>query len=47
LKELRHYIVQNFGRDVWLKSYGKIKDSVAMIEDHPQMGRTPPPNSKT
>jgi len=42
LKELRHYIIQNFGRDVWLKSYGKIKDSVAMIEDHPQMGRTPP-----
>jgi plasmid stabilization system protein ParE len=42
LKDLRIYIVKNFGRDVWLTSYGKIKDCVAMIHDHPQVGRIPP-----
>ena len=42
MKDLKVYIVKNFGRDVWLTSYGKIKSSVAMIQDHPQAGRIPP-----
>lgn len=41
LKDLRHYILKNFGATVWASSYGKIKDSVAMIEAHPQAGRIP------
>ncbi len=42
LKNLRRYIVKNFGLDVWLTSYGRLKDSVAMMKDHPQAGRIPP-----
>jgi len=42
LKALRTYIVRNFGKDVWLATYGKIKESVAMIQDHPKAGRVPP-----
>ncbi|MDM0085211.1 type II toxin-antitoxin system RelE/ParE family toxin [Variovorax sp. J31P179] len=42
LKDLKIYIVRNFGKDVWLASYGQIKESVAMIQDHPKAGRIPP-----
>ncbi len=42
LKDLRSYIVKNFGKDVWLTSYGKLKEAVAMIGDHPKVGRIPP-----
>lgn len=42
LKDLRSYIVKNFGKDGWLTSYGKIKDAVTMITDHPRAGRIPP-----
>ena len=42
LKDLRSYIVKNFGKDVWLTSYGKVKESVAMIQAHPKAGRIPP-----
>ena len=41
LKDLRRYIVKNFGRDVWLTSYAKIKEAVAMIQSHPRAGRMP------
>lgn len=41
LKDLRRYVVKNFGREVWLSSFGKIKDAVAMIQDHPRAGRMP------
>ena len=42
MKNLRRYSVKNFGMDVWLTSYGKLKDSVAMIQVRPQVGRIPP-----
>lgn len=42
LKDLKSYIVKNFGKDVWLTSYGKVKESVAMIQAHPKAGRIPP-----
>lgn len=42
LKDLRACIVESFGKDAWLASYGKIKHSVAMIQDHPRAGRIPP-----
>ncbi|CAA2107955.1 hypothetical protein VVAX_04501 [Variovorax paradoxus] len=41
LKDLRRYIIKNFGNDTWTVSYEKIKQSVAMIEAHPQAGRVP------
>lgn len=42
LKDLKIYIVNNFGKADWLTSYGKIKSAVAMIQDHPKAGRIPP-----
>lgn len=42
LKELRRYIVGNFGKEAWLGSYGKLKASVAMIQEQPHIGRIPP-----
>ena len=42
LKDLRSYVVKNFGKPAWLASYDKIKESVAMIQDHPKAGRVPP-----
>jgi len=41
LKDLRRHIIKNFGNDTWTVSYEKIKQSVAMIEAHPQAGRVP------
>ena len=41
LKDLRRYIIKNFGTDTWAASYEKIKQSVTMIEAHPQAGRIP------
>jgi plasmid stabilization system protein ParE len=41
LKDLRRYIIKTFGVVAWASSYGKIKDSVAMIEAHPKAGRIP------
>ena len=42
LKDLRSYIVKNFGKDFWLTTYEKVKESVDMIQDHPKLGRIPP-----
>ena len=41
LKDLKAYIVKNFGHDAWMNSYGKIKISVAMVQEHPHAGRIP------
>jgi plasmid stabilization system protein ParE len=41
LKDLRRHIIKNFGTDTWAAGYKKIKQSVAMIEAHPQAGRIP------
>lgn len=42
LKDLRTYIVKNFGKDAWLTSYSKLKEAVAMIAGGAQAGRIPP-----
>lgn len=42
LKDLKRYIVQNFGQAVWQSTYGKIRDAAAMIARHPKLGRVPP-----
>ncbi|MDP9878889.1 plasmid stabilization system protein ParE [Variovorax boronicumulans] len=41
LKDLRRYLLKNFGADTWAASYAKIKQSVAIIAAHPQAGRIP------
>lgn len=42
LKDLKAYVVKNFGNETWVNSYGRIKESMAMIQDHPLAGRIPP-----
>ena len=42
LRDLRSYIVKNFGKETWLASYGKVKESLAVIAGHPRIGRIPP-----
>jgi plasmid stabilization system protein ParE len=41
LKELRSYIVKNFGKDTWQASYTKIKDAVNTIQTLPLGGSVP------
>ncbi|MET3463743.1 type II toxin-antitoxin system RelE/ParE family toxin [Variovorax atrisoli] len=41
LKDLRRYLIKNFGAQGWADCYGKIRKSVAMIEAHPESGRVP------
>lgn len=41
LKDLRRYLVKNFGAQAWADCYGKIRKSVAMIEAHPEAGKVP------
>ncbi len=41
LKELRAYIVKNFGQAVWQSTYGKIKESVVLLESFPEGGTIP------
>jgi plasmid stabilization system protein ParE len=40
LKDPRRYILKNFGADTWAASDQKIKQSVAMIDAHPQAGKS-------
>lgn len=46
LKELRKYLVKNFGNESWRASYRKIKDCVAVIGSHPNSGAVPDELSK-
>lgn len=41
LKELKNYIVKNFGKDAWLASYNKIKESISTIQAFPLRGSIP------
>lgn len=41
LKELKRYILKNFGNDTWQDSYSKIKESVAIIQSFPEGGKIP------
>ena len=41
LQAIKRYVLQNFGQDVWRASLVKIKDAVAVIEQHPHLGRVP------
>jgi plasmid stabilization system protein ParE len=41
LKELRGYIIKQFGKEVWQDSYSKIKASVGVIQTYPLGGSVP------
>ena len=41
LKELRRYVIGSFGPQSWKNSYAKIKQSVELIQEHPQAGHVP------
>lgn len=41
IKELRSYIIKNFGKGAWQDCYTKIKTSVGVIETHPHGGNIP------
>ncbi|TDR82115.1 type II toxin-antitoxin system RelE/ParE family toxin [Paludibacterium purpuratum] len=41
LKALKRYILQNFGQEAWLATYGQIKSSVAIIQSYPEQGWIP------
>lgn len=42
LKELRSYVVKNFSQDTWLKTYGKLKESIRHLATFPLLGAVPP-----
>ena len=41
LKDLRNYIVKNFGKETWQASYSAIKEHVAVIQSFPEGGKIP------
>ena len=41
LKELKSYIVKNFGKDTWQASYSKIREAVGTIQTFPLGGKIP------
>lgn len=42
LTDLRSYIVKEFSRDTWLKTFAKIKTSIRNLAKHPRLGGVPP-----
>jgi toxin ParE1/3/4 len=41
LKDLRSYIIKNFGKESWQAAYGKIKESIGVIRSYPEGGSVP------
>ena len=41
LKELKSYLVKNFGKDAWQVSYSKIQEAVGAIQTFPLGGKIP------
>lgn len=41
LRELRTYLIRNFGKDAWQASYTGIKGAVSAIRDFPLSGNVP------
>ena len=42
LKELRSYIIKEFSRETWLKTFGTIKTSIRNLAKFPLLGAIPP-----
>ena len=41
LKELKSYIVKNFGKETWKASYSKIQEAVGTMQTFPLRGKIP------
>ncbi|MGY8526822.1 type II toxin-antitoxin system RelE/ParE family toxin [Paracidovorax citrulli] len=41
LRDLRSYIVKNFGTSTWRESYGELKDALRRIARYPDAGKIP------
>ena len=41
VKELKHYIVNNFGRETRQATLGKLRDSIKALQTHPHAGKIP------
>jgi plasmid stabilization system protein ParE len=41
LKELKNYIVKNFGKEIWQVSYRKIREAVRTLQTFPLEGKIP------
>lgn len=41
LKELRGYLVKNFGAETWQGSFQKLKDAIRNIGSFPELGHVP------
>ena len=41
IRELRAYVVKNFGKAAWQSTYGELKGAVALIESFPEGGAIP------
>jgi plasmid stabilization system protein ParE len=41
IKDLRRYLLKNFGVQAWQRSYSTLKDSIAAIQSHPASGSIP------
>ena len=41
LKELKSYLVKNFGKDAWQVSYSKIQEAVGTLKTFPLGGKIP------
>ena len=41
VKELKHYIVNNIGKETWQATLGKLRDSIKALQTHPHAGKIP------
>lgn len=42
IRELKSYVINNFGAAAWLTTYGTIKQAFGMAQQHPKAGKTLP-----
>ncbi len=41
VKELKHYTVNNFGKETWQATLGRLRDSINTLQNHPHTGKIP------
>lgn len=41
LKELRTYVIRNFGKNIWQLSYEKLKEAISSLQTFPLEGKIP------
>jgi toxin ParE1/3/4 len=41
VKELKHYVINNFGKEAWQATLSKLRDSIKTLQTHPHAGKIP------